>query len=240
MLFQDALAQRIIIVLLVQIWPVFYCSYFAYKLLKRAKNRSTYTISSFFIFCALTYFFATLSIFVINTPLAYIFYIIGIYCFIYSHTFFITISWVLVKLDEKTPNWKFYVIFAFYSIISTFIFWIGYYFNGITLDSSTNWIPTYSWFFLIFTWAFLVIFLVIPQIFLSFRLRKIFEGVEMRRRINLFILSVFLELCVIFALFLYNTLVENQIFRIIFIIITPAASTTAAFLLYRSFGKELE
>jgi hypothetical protein len=42
------------------------------------------------------------------------------------------------------------------------------------------------------------------------------------------------------SLFLYNTWVENEIFRLVYIIIIPATATIAAFLIYKSFGKELE
>ncbi len=55
MLLQGILTQRIIIVLIFQVWPIFYLSYLAYKLLKRAKNRATYTLSSVFLFIAFTY-----------------------------------------------------------------------------------------------------------------------------------------------------------------------------------------
>ena len=240
MLFQSPLELRIIIVLIVQVWPIFYCSYFAYKLLKRAKNRSIFTLSSFFILVALTYFLATISIFFFNTPFAYILYIFGIYFFVFSHSFFIIFSWVLVKLDEKSSYWKFHLIVIFYGIVSTFVFWVGYFFDGIKYDSSTSWIPTYSLSFLIFTWITLVIFLLIPQIYFSFKLYKIFGGIKLRRRINMFIISVILELSVVFALFLYNTWVENELFRLIFIMLVPETSTIAAFLLYRSFGKKLD
>ena len=240
MLLQSDLELRIIIVLLVQVWPIFYGSYFSYKLLKRAKNRSTFTLSSFFILLSLTYFLVTISIFFFDTPFAYILYIFGIYFFVFSHCFFIIFSWVLVKLDDKTPYWKFRLIITFYGIISTFVLWIGYFFDGIKYDTNTSWIPTYSLSFLIFTWITLVVFLLIPQIYYSLKLFKIFEGAKLRRRINMFIISVFLELSVVFALFLYNTWVENEIFRLIFIILVPETSTIAAFLIYKSFGKELE
>ncbi len=240
MLLQEVLTQRIIIILLVQIWPIFYCSYFAYKLLKRAKSRSTLTLSSFFLLISLTYFLATFSIFFFDTPLAYFFYIFGIYFFVFSHCFFIIFSWVLVKLDEKSPYWKFHLIITFYGIISTFVLLIGFFFEGIKYDSSTSWIPTYSLSFLIFAWVFLVIFLLIPQIYYSFKLYKIFEGAKLRRRINMFIISAFLELSVVFSLFLYNTWVDNEIFRLIFIMLVPETSTIAAYLLYKSFGKELD
>lgn len=240
MLLQAILIQRIIIVLLVQIWPIFYGSYFAYKLLKRAKNRATYSLSAFFILLSLAYFFASFSVFTINTPVSYFIYINGIFCFVFGHCFFIIFSWVLVKLDEKSPRWKFHLIVIFYGIISTFVYWIGIVFNGIIYDSSTSWIPTYNLNFLIFSWIIFFFVLIIPQIYFSFKLLKIFEGAVLRRRINMFLISVFLELTVVFALFLYNTWIDNEIYRILYILTIPEISTIAAFLIYKSFGKELD
>jgi len=240
MLLQSILIQRIIIVLIVQIWPIIYSSYFAYKLLKRGKNRATFSLSGFFISFALTFFLATLSVLLINTPFSYVLYIISIYLFFFTHSLFVIFTWVLVKLDEKTPIWKFHLGITFYGIISTYVFWVGFYFNGIIYDSTTNWIPTYSWFFFIISWTFLFIFVIIPQIYLSFKLVKVFEGRILKRRIKMFIASVFLESIMVFSLFLYNTWVENQIFRTIYILVIPATATIAAFLIYMSFGKELE
>ncbi len=240
MIFQDSFAQRIIVVLIVQIWPIFYGSYFAIKLLKRAKTRSTYSLSSFFILLSQAYLLAAISIFFLNTPLSYFFYILGIYCFVFCHCFFVIFSWVLVKLDNKSTKWKFGLILVFYGIVSTYVFWLGYYFNGITIDLTTNWVPNYSWDFLMFSWIIFLIFLVIPQIYFSFKLVKVFEGVILKRRLNMFILAVFLELLVVFSLFLYHYLFDNQIYRTFHVIVMPIISTTAAFLIYKSFGKELE
>jgi len=240
MLLQVELTQRIIIVLIAQLWPIIYSSYFAYKLLHRGKNRATYTLSGFFILLALTFFIATLSVLLSYTPFAYAFYITSIYFFFFTHSLFVIFTWVLVKLDEKAPVWKFHLGITFYGIISTYVFWIGFYLNGIRLDSGTNWTPIYSCFFFIISWAFLFIFVIIPQILLSFKLLKVFEGIILKRRINLFIVSVFLELIVVFSLFLYNFLVENEVYRFFYNITIPLLGTIAAFLIYKGFGKELE
>lgn len=240
MLLQGALAQRIIIVLIAQIWPIFYCCYFAYKLLKRAKNRATYTLSSFFILLALSFLFASLSVLLSYTPFAYTFFITGIYFFFFTHSLFVIFTWLLVRLDNKFPHWKFYLGITFYGIISSFVFWIGFFLKGIRLDFSTGWVPIYSWLFLVVSWTLLFTFVIIPQIFLSFKLVKVFEGKVLRRRINMYIVSVFLELSIVFALFLYNTWIENAIYRIIYPSIFPIIGTIAAFLIYKSFGKELE
>jgi len=238
MLLQAILTQRIIIALLAQGWVIIYSSYFAYKLLKRGKNRATYTLSSIFISLGLTFFLANLSI--INTPFSYVLYIISIYFYFFTHCLIVIFTWVLIKLDDKASIWRFNLGITFYGIISTYVFWIGFYFNGIMYNLSTNWIPTYSWFFLIISWTFLFILVIIPQIYLSFKLLKVFEGIILKRRINMFIVSIFLELIVVFSLFLYNTWIENQIYRTVYVAIFPLLSTIAAFLIYKSFGKELE
>ena len=240
MLLQVILEQRIIIGLITQGWPIIYGSYFAYKLLKRGKNRATFTLSGFFTSLALTFFLANLSILLINTPFAYVLYITSIYFFFFTHSLFVIFTWVLIKLDEKTPTWKFHLGITFYGVISTYVFWIGFYFNGITYDLSTNWIPTYSWFFLSISWTLLFIFVLIPQIYLSFKLVKVFEGIKLKHRINLFIVSVFLEFIMVISLFLYNTWIDNEIFRTFYVIVIPATATIAGFLIYKSFGKELE
>jgi len=240
MLLQVELTQRIIIVFIAQLWPIIYSSYFAYKLLNRGKNRATYTLSGIFISLAVTFFIATLSVLLSYTPFAYGFYITSIYLFFFTHSLFVIFTWVLIRLGEKSPTWKFHLGITFYGIISTYVFWIGFYLIGIRLDSSTGWTPIYSRFFFIISWAFLFIFVIIPQILLSFKLLKVFEGIILKRRINLFIVSVFLELIVVFSLFLYNFLVENEMYRTIYSFTIPVIGTIAAFLIYKSFGKELE
>jgi hypothetical protein len=46
-------------------------------------------------------------------------------------------------------------------------------------------------------------------------------------------------LVVVFSVFLYNTWIDNQIYRVIYLVIMPATSTIAAFLIYKGFGKNL-
>ncbi|NVM17128.1 MAG: hypothetical protein HWN80_05380 [Candidatus Lokiarchaeota archaeon] len=240
MLLQNILTQRIIIVLIFQVWPIFYLSYLAYKLLKRARNRSTYTLSSVFIMISLAYSLSSISILFNYTPYAYFLYLIAIYFFMFGNSLFVIFSWMLVKLERKSPHWMFQLGITFYGIISTYIIFVGFFLEGIRYDSSTEWIPAYSWFFLILSWFLLLIFLVIPQIYLSNKLIKVFEGVVLKKRITLFIISVFLEFASVYGLFLYNTWIENEIYRNIYVFIFPPIATIAAYLIYRSFGKELE
>ena len=244
LLFQNEIILRFIIVSIFQIWPVFYCSYFAYRLLKRAKNRSTYILSAYFATTALTYFLATfstyLNFFNLFEPFSYIIYVISIYFFVFSYSFLINFSWILVRLDEKSCNTKFYLRVTLYAILSLYVIIIGILFNGITLNASTGWIPSYSWFFLGFSWTYFLIFLIIPQLYLSFKILKVYEGIVLKRRLNRFIIAVFLMFIVLGFLFLYNTWIENIIFRTFYIFIIPELATFAAYLIYIGFGKNLE
>ena len=240
MLFQNELIVRLVTASVLQIWPIFYLSYFAYKLLKRAKNRSTYTLSSYFIATALAYFFATISIFLVNTPFAYILYVFSIYIFVFSYSFAVNFSWLLTKLDEKASYSKYYLRIILYAILSLYVLLFAIPFNGITLNASTGWIPTYSLFFLAINWTYILIFLIIPQIYFSFKIRKIYEGIVLKRRLNMFLISVLLVLILAVSLFLYHTIPENIVFRTFHISIGLVFGIIAAYLIYKGFGKELE
>jgi len=241
LLFQTDFITRVIAVSLLQIWPIFYFSYFAYRLLKRAKNRSTYTLSAYFIATALAYFIATISIFLINTPFSYIIYVFSLYIFVFSYSFLINFSWVLTKLDEKSSYTKLYLRITIYGILSLYVLLIAFVpFIGITLNASTGWIPNYSWFFLGFSWFYFLVFLIIPQIYLSMKILKVYEGIVLKRRLNLFIISAFLALLFPLSLFLYHTWTENAIYRIFHLLIVQVLGIYAAYLVYKGFGRDLE
>lgn len=241
MLMQTEFIVRLFAASALQIWPIFYLSFFAYRLLKRAKNRSTYILSSYFITTALAYFLATISIFLSNTPFAYIVYVVSIYIFVFGYSFLINFSWLLTrKLLTKICNTKFYLRIGLYAILSLYVIIVGFFFNGITLNASTSWIPTYSWFFLGFSWIYFLLFLIIPQTYLSYRILKLYEGIVLKKRLNLFTFSVFLALILAISLFLYHTWTENLIFRAFHLIMGLVLGISAAYLIYKGFGKELD
>ncbi len=240
MLLQSALTERIIIVGVFQIWPIIYDSFFAYKLLKRAKNRSTATLSCFFIFNALAFFLALVSIILANTPFAYLCYVIAFFIIMLAQSFVVIFSWLIVNLGEKLSYKKYYLGFLIYGIISTYVFWIGIFLKGIRYDSSTGWIPVFSWLFLFISWSYIIIFLIVPEIILAVKLINIFEGVPLKRRIKLFILSVFLEFAIVLLIVLYNTGINNTVFKVINLFVMPPLGTLAAYFIYKSFGKGLE
>ena len=218
-----------------------YDSFFAYKLLKRTKNRSTATLSCFFIFYALALILAIISIILANTPFAYLCYLIAFFTLIFAQSFIVVFSWLMVNIDKKIPRKIYFLGILIYGIVSTYVFWIGIFFEGIRYDSGTNWIPVFNWAFLFISYSYVTIFLIVPEIILALKLKHIFGGLSLIRRIRLFIISVFLEFIVILLIVLYNTWINNYpVLMVIYSFIMPPLGTLAAYFIYKSFGKELE
>ena len=240
MLFQNEFLFRLVSVSIIQIWPIFYSSYFAYKILKRARNRSTYTLSAYFITTAFTYFIATISIFLVNTPFSYIVYMISMYFFVFSHSFLINFSWLLINLDEKSSYNKLYLRICLYAIFSLYIIIFGVLFSGITLDASTRWIPNFSILFLGISWAFFLIFLIFPQIYLSFKILKEYKGIVLKKRLTRFLSSVFLMLYLAMGFFIFHAWSDNLIYKTIHTVLGLVLGISAAYLVYKGFGKDLE
>jgi hypothetical protein len=240
MLFQDVLIQRIIILCVFQTWPILYFLVLAYKLLKRKKSILTLTLSSYFIMNAFGYSLSYVSIVFLNTPIAYLIYLFTFYFTVYSQSFIVIFSWLLLDIERKVPYKIYYLLITIYGLIASYIFWVAFLFAGITYDSSTGWIPVFSIQFLVLTWIYLTIFLIGPQILLSLKLFSAFEGVKLKKRIKQFIISAFLEYATIYLLALYNTWIESTILRLIFPAINFVIGMTAAYYIYKSLGKELE
>ena len=240
MIFQSLLTERIIIVGIGQVWPIIYLSIFAYKLLKRAKNRSTITISSLFLMIATAYSFAIFSILSINSPFSFAFYITSWYFLMFSHSFFILFIWLLLHIEESMSFIKYYIFLLMYGGIVSYVFWIGIFCNGIQYDMSTGWRPVFSLPFAIINWTYIIFILVIPEIIMAIKLLKIFKGVKIVIRIKLFLVSSFLEYVVMILLILYNTLPDNHVYRSIHIFINLSLGMLAAYFIYRSIGKKIE
>jgi hypothetical protein len=160
---------------------------------------------------------------------------------IFAHSFIVIFSWLLVKIDEKTSYKKYFLGILIYGIFSTYVFWVGIFFEGIRYDSGTGWIPVFSWLFLFISYSYIIIFLIVPEIILAVKLINLFEGKLLKRRIKLFIISTFSELAIVLFIVLYNTWIDNNlVFKVIYFLITQPVGTLAAYFIYRSFGKGLE
>jgi hypothetical protein len=241
MLFQDALLQEIVVICIVQTWGIFFFLILAYMLLKRKKTRLTLTLSCYLILNAIGYTMSFVSIlFLYAPPLAYLMYLFTLYFTVFSQSFIVIFSWLLLNLDKKISYKTYYLIIFGYISVASYVFWGAYLFDGIKYDSGSGWIPIYTVPFLIASWIYLTIFIIVPQVILTPKLLNTFEGVILKKRIKQFLISIFLEYVTIYVLILYNTWTANPILRLVFPVINFIIGPVAAYYFYKGIGKKLE
>jgi hypothetical protein len=239
MLFLTVLEQRIIIVSIAQSWPIFYSILFSYKILKRSRNPSTISLSSFFLMSCVALSLLIISILTVNTSISYFFYIVGYYFFFSANSFLIIFSWLVLNVDKKFSRRLYSALILIFFLTSTFVFWIGILFNGIQYSASTGWIPVFSLPFTIISWAYIGIFFILPEIIIGCKLGKTYQSSQIKMRIYLLVISILMQLFVLFFTVLYNFWIDNGIYRGIHVFINLPLETIAAYLIYKSLGKEL-
>lgn len=240
MLLQSFLIDRIIAFSVSQIWPILYCPYLAYKLLKRAKTRSTISLSTFLINFASVFIIALFSVFLIETPFSKVLYSISLYFFMFNNGFLILTIWIMTQMTRKIGLRSIILFISFYLIIASYVVWIGYPFGGIIYGSSTGWRPKFNWIFFWVSFTYVTCFLIIPEIFLAKKLLREFKGMPIENRIKMFLFGVFLFFIENYLLLLYNTYTENVIYHSIHLIIAVPLTAGAAYLVYRGFGRSLK
>ena len=240
MLFITPLEQRLIIVSIVQCWPIFYNIFFAYKLLSRSKNRVTYSLCSFFIVNTIALVILLISIFTAPTALSYPFYILGYYLFFFSYSLLDIFIWLVLKVDKKVSVRLIIIMICAYSITCCFIFVVGVGFGGIQYSSSTGWVPVFTSYFAITSWVYILVLNLFPEILIGKNLIKAFQHSPIKRRIYLIVITIILGFAVLGFTILYNFLIDNNFYRSIHTFINLPLGTLSAFLLYRSLGKGLE
>lgn len=239
MIYQDVFLERVLIVFTLQFWPIIYFSIFVIILSKREKTKLTQLLIWFFILNIIVFSLLILSLLILINPLGYLIYISAFYIFIFSQSLLIVFSMDALKLYDKLPFKKRTTWIIIYGIISTYVFIFGILFNGINYDFSTNWRPIFSTNFLIVNMIFVTTFLVMPEVIFSLKLRKYIGDKIVRKKMWQFIFSFFLEFLMIYNLTLYNTWVDNYIYRALFPFFNLPIGFSAALLMYLSVGKTM-
>jgi hypothetical protein len=241
MLFQETFIQRLVIITLLQTWPIVYNLYLANKLIKRSKNPLTFVIATCFVMYSVAFLlrFPSLIFVLTSASLAYVFYFLAWFFFILSQGFLVIFSWQLHNLSKRVTLKQVIPLIILNLILSTYVICAGLIFGGIKYDASTGWIPSFSVEFAITSLIMVSLYLVLPHTFLSFRLIKTFQG-EVKKRIIRYILSVYLEFLIVYLLIIYNTWVDNPVIEVLNFIINVPASMLAAYFIYKSLIEQLE
>lgn len=210
-------------------------SYLLYKILRRKKkNKVSLSLNAFF--------FVAISAMVLNliflpiqiNPIAYVLYIITVFCIAFSLFF---LPFALLNLYKELNLKKSLLIGLIYIIIIMLMLSIP---NNIKYDQTTNWRPKFSWQFFIATYIYVICGILIPSIFLLWKLLRTISQKNLKRKIRIFFTGGLLYICVVlFGIILVNTW-ENETYRIVYSFISVPIAITIAWLIYYGLGKELD
>jgi hypothetical protein len=239
MLFLTAFEQRIIAVSITQCWPIAYSIFFTYNLLKRSKNYTTISLSSFFIAQSSAFLILLVSIFTANTSFSYPIFIIGYFLYFFSFAFLIIFSWLVLNVDKKISSKSILALLIFYVITSICIVGVGILINGIHYGVSTDWVPVFTLDFAIISWIYIGLMYLTPEVVIIYKLLRNFKNSPIKKRIYLLVISLLMGISLAALPILYNYLIDNGFYRGIHMFIALPLSTISAYIIYRSLGKGL-
>lgn len=230
--------SRIFFIFVIHPIPIIFFSYVAYLILKRNRNLITLTLSAFYILTAIGF---TLNIIFILLILAHvesilsIVYFLTTYLIIFPPIFLVIFILHLLHSVPSLSKKKQISIICTYGIASfILLFWPG----GITINIHTNWIPIFSWQFLIVTYIFFTCSIFVPTIVNLIKMYKLFEDKDLKKKLRYFSLGIFGALISLYGLILYNTW-DDPLYKLIWVSISLFIVPLSGFLIYYGIGHNL-
>ena len=238
MLFQEIVGLvRVILILIPQPILGIVFLFLAFKILKRRSTRISITLSGFYILLGIAMILNVLFLLLSSTQNSLL--LLGIYFFIlyFILTAFIFVSLFIIQMNRaqdftlKTQI-SIILIYAFLSfLLLTFP-------NGIKLSSETNWIPIFSWEFLVVFYLYFTIIIVVPTIIYSNKLYHKFKDPNLKKRLRFLISGIFEGFIVIYGTALFNTW-QDPLFKFAWSLITVVLLLSLSFFIYYGIGSNL-
>lgn len=205
MIFQVIELFRYLNIFILQTLYSAFLFYLAYRILKRNLNRITINLSLFYFSSGLGLFLSIIFILISNTALGIIIYYLAAYFITFGPIFLVVFIQNLLKVNSSFPTKGNLIIISLYGIILFLLISIASITGAITINTTTNWIPIYSWSFLIALYIFFSIFVSLPTIIFSIKLYTTFKDKELKKKLMFFFLGIFGIFIAFYGLILYNT-----------------------------------
>ena len=211
-------------------------TYIAIRILKRNRNLLTITLSAFYILIAagfiINIFFIMGTLLPVELALIpSILYFISSFLVIFSPIFLVIFLFLIKRQDFSSKSYI--LLTSFYGLGCLLILLIP---GGIDVIH-TNWIPKYSWMFLIIFYIFFSLIIVIPTIYLLTKLLVSFQDKGLRKKFFIFMIGILSMIIIFYGLVLYNTW-KNDTFREIWSIVSLIV-IPAGLLIYNGIGQNL-
>lgn len=207
-----------------------------FKILKRNRKRSSISLFAFYSLISVGLVMNIIFILTIltNDPLIIsIAYNVASYFIIFPFVFILIFINVILKMEENFTLRKIIIIIIIYGILCWTLYLIP---GGITFIP--NWVPVYSLPFFIYLLIVFTGYLTIPTIFYSLRLYTLFKARNLKSKLRLFLVGVYLMLAVVYGAIYFNT-TSDPIFKTVWSIFAFFMEIIAGLLVYYGIGKDL-
>jgi len=212
--------------------------YIVYLILKRNKNPLTLTLSIFYILTAIGFTLNIIFIFLILVhveSILSIVYFLATFLILFSPIFILIFILHLLHSVPSLSKKKQISIICTYGILSfILLLWPG----GITINIHKNWIPIFSWQFLIVIYFFFTCSIFIPIMVNLIKMYKLFQDKDLKKKLRYFSLGIFGTLISFYGLILYNTW-DDPLYKLIWGAISLFIVPIAAFMIYYGIGHNL-
>jgi len=213
MLFQGLGDQRVLLAFTTQLILIAVNSVLACVTLKRERTRSTILLSLFYapqIVGFATILLSTIKIF----PFACYAYKISAFIIILGMPALTLFTVSLIRQEESISKKVQTIYLISCLVVSSYLFF--FFPDGIRLDETTDWIPVYSWQFSLLLIIFVSSAYVVPETYLLLKIYRSVVDKNVKARLRLFFLGLYIYLVSNYGIVLYNTWIDNQIYRTIY------------------------
>ncbi len=212
--------------------------YLAIKLLRRNQQRPTVTLGLLYIISASGLIFNVTHVVLAafqpeNEVLLFVIYFLTIFPMLLSPVFILTFMISILRLGDVFTIKKQLIITLIYGFIICIIIFTP---NGIAF--SEQWRPIFSWGFLTLIYITLTFFILLPTLWYSRRLIKMFQDKILKRKLITFIIGVFGILFSLYGTILYITW-QDSLFSSLWSAFTTFISIPSALFIYYGIGREL-
>jgi len=208
------------------------------KLLRRNQQRPTVTLGMLYFISASGLIFNALFLLLAafqpeNEVLLLVIYFLTFFLMLFSPVFILTFMISILRLGDVFTIKKQLIITLIYGFIIIIIFFTP---KGITF--SEQWRPIFSWGFLILVYITLTVIILLPILWYSRRLIKMFQDKKLKRKLITFLIGVFGMILSIYGTVLYITW-QGSLFSSLWSILTTFVIIPSALLTYYGIGRDL-
>jgi hypothetical protein len=213
----------------------FFFFYMGILVLKRAKKRPNLYLSSFYLSTAIGGLINIIYANIFIETVVYVLHFITYYVLCYSLVFLLIFTLIILKPIDK---FKTRIQITLLIIVGILLLGLLFIPNGIQINQSTNWKPSWSWSFFIYSIILCSTVLIIPTSYYSVRIYSKFENQHLKKKWKYYLIGVLGYFFLYYGTSFSNTL-NNDSFRLIWSIIS-LPTLISLFLIYYGVGRQVE